>query len=270
MLDLYVPDPQIVVAGIRVDIRRAGAGQPLVFLQGLESWIRDDDYFGRLASRFDVVVPQHPGFGASEHPRHVASVADLALFHLSLMDELGLEDVLLVGSSFGGWIAAEIAVRGARRVAGLVLVDAFGVKHGGREDRDITDIYAIPQAEIAARFYHDPDKNRRDLTKMPDHVLESIARSREAMALYGWKPYMHNPSLKPWLRRVGIPTLVVWGASDRVVAPAYGRAYAEAIPGARYVEIAEAGHYPHLEQPERFVAAIDAFRAELRPRSLVA
>jgi pimeloyl-ACP methyl ester carboxylesterase len=269
-MDRYVADPQIVVAGMRLDMRRAGSGRPLLMLGGLESWIRDDDYFDALARRFDVIIPQHPGFGASERPAHVAGVADLALTYLSMLEELNLRDVLLVGASFGGWVAAEVAVRSTERLAGLVLVDALGVKHGGRTDRDIADIYAMSNADVAAHFYHDPARNRRDLTQMPEHVLTGIARSRETMALFGWKPYMHNPSLKPWLRRIDIPTLVLWGESDRMVRPDYGRAYAAAIPGARFVSIPEAGHYPHIEQPQRFVAEIEQFAAGLAPKRQVA
>jgi pimeloyl-ACP methyl ester carboxylesterase len=270
MSDPYVPDPQVTVAGIKTDLRRAGKGRPLLFLGGLDSWIRDEDWSAPLAQRFDLLMPQHPGFGASELPKHMVTINDFALFYLSLLEELDLRDALLVGSSFGGWIAAELAVRSSERISGLVLANAFGVKHGGRYDRDIADFHAMSQAEVAAAFYHAPEKNRRDLTKMPDHVLTGIARSRETLAMVGWKPYMHNPSLKAWLHRIRKPTLVLWGESDRIVKPDYGRAYAASIPGARFVSIPEAGHYPHLEQPHRFVQEIERFAAGLQPLGRVA
>ena len=271
MADLYSPDPQVTIAGVKVDLRRSGNGKPVLVLGGLDSWIRDDKWFGPLSTRFDVLAPQHPGFGQSELPPHINSVNDLALFYLAMMDELDLRDVLLVGCSFGGWLAAEIAVRSTARLAGLVLVDAFGVKHGGRFDRDIADFYAMSQAEVARAFYHAPENNRRDLTQMPDHVLTGIARARETLAMVGWKPFMHNPNLKAWLaHRIKVPTLVMWGESDRVVTPDYGRAYAAAIPGARFSLIAQAGHYPHLEQPEQFVGEIERFAATLSPLSRVA
>ncbi len=255
----YAPDPQITVDGIRIDLRRKGSGRPLLFLQGLEGWIRDDRYFDLLARDFDVLAPAHPGFGQSELPREFATVGDLALFYLTFLEELGLNDVVLVGSSFGGWVAAELAVRSTDRLAALVLVDSLGIKVGGREDRDITDIYALPQSEVARLFYHDPDANRRDITRLPDHVLRSIARAREAMCMFGWKPYMHTPSLKRWLRRIGVPALVLWGESDGVVSTEYGRAFAGHIPGAAFRAMPQAGHYPHLEQPDAFVSAILEF-----------
>jgi pimeloyl-ACP methyl ester carboxylesterase len=182
---------------------------------------------------------------------------------LSLLDELDLRNTLLVGSSFGGWVAAEAAIRSTDRLSGIVLVDALGVKHGHRQDRDIADIYVMTQAEVARRFYHDASKNRRDVTALPDHVLTSIARSREALAFFGWEPYMHNPSLKSWLDRIDVPALVLWGTDDQFVTSEYGRAYADAVPGSRFVTIPEAGHYPHIEQPDRFVAEILAFERTL-------
>lgn len=259
-MEAYVRDPQIEVRGIKTDLRRKGKGAPLVFLQALEGWIRDEAYSDLLAKHYEVFLPQHPGFGLSDLPRHFRSVNDFALFYLDLLDQLNLKDVTLVGSSFGGWIAAEIAIRSTQRISSLVLVDALGIKVGGRDDRDIADIYAMTQADVAKAFYHDPDKNRRDVTKLPDHTLQSIARSRETMCFFGWQPYMHNPTLKHWLHRIQVPTLVVWGASDRVVTPDYGKAYAEAIPGAQFSLIEQAGHYPHLEQPEQFTRLVSAFR----------
>jgi pimeloyl-ACP methyl ester carboxylesterase len=257
--DVYVPDPQATVDGVTIDLRRKGAGRPLLFLQALEGWIRDERYTDLLAKQFDVLLPQHPGFGHSELPREFANIADYAYFYLSMLDELDLDDVVLVGSSFGGWIAQEMAVRSTRRLAALVLVDAFGYKPGGRDDRDIVDIYALSQAEVAERFYHDPQANRRDITQLPDHVLESIARSRETMCFIGWQPYMHNPGLRRWLRRIRIPALVVWGESDGIVSPTYGRGLAAELPDGRFVAIPKAGHYPHLEQPEAFAETIAGF-----------
>lgn len=257
------PDPQVTIHGVKTELRRKGGGRPLLFLTALEGWIRDDRYFDLLAEHFDVLCPSLPGFNLSELPANVRRTDDLALFVLSLLDELDLKDALLVGSSFGGWVAAETAIRSTSRLSGLVLVDALGVKHGRPQDRDIADIYVMTQAEVAQRFYHDPAKNRRDVTALPDHVLTSIARSRETLAFFGWEPYMHNPSLKSWLDRIDVPALVLWGADDRFVATDYGRAYADAVPGSRFVIIPEAGHYPHIEQPDRFVAEILAFEKSL-------
>lgn len=257
---VYSQDPQIDVDGVRIDLRRKGSGRPLLFLQALEGWIRDEEFSDALARSFDVLLPQHPGFGHSDFPSEFRTVADLAQFYLTLLDQLDLTDVVLVGSSFGGWIAAEMAVRSTERIGALVLVDAFGIRiSSDPRVRDIQDVYAMSQAEVAEHFYHDPGANRRDVTQLPEHVLLSIARSRETMCFLGWQPYMHNPSLKRWLRRIAMPTLVVWGESDKVVTPAYGRAYAAEIPSARFEVIPAAGHYPHIERPAAFVASVTEF-----------
>ena len=97
---------------------------------------------------------------------------------------------------------------------------------------------------------------------MSDEELVAYHRNRESLCLYAWHPYMHNPKLRPWLRRIAVPTLVVWGAEDRIVSPAYGRAYAEAIAGSRFELIDRAGHRPEIEQPEAFVERVVAFLKE--------
>ena len=145
----YAPDPQITVDGIRIDLRRKGSGRPLLFLQGLEGWIRDDRYFDLLARDFDVLAPAHPGraIRASARVRDGrGSGAVLSHLPRGTRPERRRPRRLVVR----GWVAAELAVRSTDRLAALVLVDSLGIKVGGREDRDITDIYALPQSEVAS------------------------------------------------------------------------------------------------------------------------
>jgi pimeloyl-ACP methyl ester carboxylesterase len=94
---------------------------------------------------------------------------------------------------------------------------------------------------------------------MTDEELVIHARNWEALCLYAWHPYMYNPQLKQWLRRIAAQTLVLWGDGDGVVTPDYGRAYAKLIPGAQFQLIDGAGHHPEQEQPERFVGAVMGF-----------
>jgi pimeloyl-ACP methyl ester carboxylesterase len=252
-------EQQIEIDGIKIEMVRQGAGKQLLLLHSVDGINSKSPYFQGLAQNFDVVAPWHPGFGHSEWPTEFRGVDDLAYFHMTLAETLGLEDAVLVGCSFGGWIAAEIAVRSTERFSHLVLVDAYGIKVSDRETRDVADLYAIGQDELVALAFHDAAKRKRDYSQMSEHDLLSIARSREAFTYFGWNPYMHNPGLKRWLRRIRIPTLVMWGESDGIVKSDYGRAYASLIPHARFVTIPEAGHYPHLEQPEAFVRNIVEF-----------
>jgi pimeloyl-ACP methyl ester carboxylesterase len=250
----------ITINGIRIDAIERGTGAPLLFLHpgiGIEPTAAVLD---RLAERASVLAPTHPGFGGSEQPPAFNTVDDLAYFYLDLLDERDLKNVTLVGVSLGGWIAAEIAIKCTHRIARLVLANPVGIKVGGREARDIADIYAIPEKEFNERAYADPSIAVRDYKAMPEAAVRAAARNREATARYAWSPYMHNPKLKGRLHRIKVPTLVLWGTADRIIlTEGYGRAYCAAIPGARFETIAKAGHFPHLEQPDAFARKVFAF-----------
>jgi pimeloyl-ACP methyl ester carboxylesterase len=189
----------------------------------------------------------------------MTTVDDLAYFYLDLLDALKLDGAVVVGVQLGGWIAAEMAVKSTARIAKLVLADAVGIKPGGRETRDIADIYAITDKTLAELVYADPAKMAVESKTLPEGDLVSMARSRESTGRYAWSPYMHNPKLLGRLHRIDKPALVLWGEADRVATPDYGRAYAAAIPGARFETIAGAGQLPHLEQPEAFAHRVVEF-----------
>lgn len=243
---------RIEAAGIAVETTEAGNGPTLLLLHGGHPSGRLDPgarFIEALASRVRMIAPTHPGFGITAAPSQLTSVDDLAYLYLDLLETLNLRDVILVGASLGGWIASEMAIKSTDRLSHLVLVDALGIKPGDREARDIADIYAITDQQLAAITYADPQKMARETKKLAEEELILMARSREATARYAWSPYMHNPKLMGRLHRIHIPTLVLWGDSDRITAPDYGRAYAQAIPAARFALIESAGHFPHLEQP---------------------
>ena len=166
---------------------------------------------------------------------------------------------MLVGADLGGWIAAEMMVRSTARFSCLVLVAPLGIKLSGRDERDIADVHGIERAEYLRRAWADPLKGEVDYTALPDNELAAIVRGREAFALYGWKPYMHNPRLRRWLHRIDRPALLLWGAQDGIVTPSYGEGWRQEIPGARIDIIPEAGHFPNWEQPEEFVQRLSAF-----------
>jgi pimeloyl-ACP methyl ester carboxylesterase len=126
-------------------------------------------------------------------------VHDIAYLYLDLIGRLDLKDVVLVGASFGGWVALELAVRSEARLERLVLIDTLGLKFGNREERDIADIYALPAEEVLRRSFVDPARVVPDYANLDDAELVAIMRDREATALYGWRPYMHDPSLVHWL-----------------------------------------------------------------------
>jgi len=251
----------LTVNDIRIDLIERGSGAPLLFLHpgiGLSPAARVLDCLG---SRMRVIAPSHPGFGGSDLPTAMTSVDDLAYFYLDLLDALDLRDVTLAGVSFGAWIAAEIAVKSTERLSRLVLANPVGIKVGDRETRDIVDIFAITEDEFDQLAFADPAVGKRDYQNLPEAEVVAAARNRESLARFGWSPYLHNPKLAGRLHRIRIPTLVLWGVSDRIAQESYGRAYAAAIPGARFEPIGGAGHFPHLEQPDVFAERVVAFAA---------
>ena len=253
------PLSTLTVNGIHVEAVERGSGRPLLFLHPEIGLDPAAPVLDRLAGRARVIAPSHPGFGGSEQPKRFDHIDDLAYFYLDLLDQFDLRDVTLVGVSLGAWIAAEISVKSTARLSHLVLANAVGIKVGDRETRDIVDIFAITEKELNERAYFDPAIAARDYKAMPEDAVRTVARNREATARYGWSPYLHDPKLKGRLHRIRIPTLVLWGSTDRILTEGYGRAYAAAVPGARFEPIERAGHFPHLEQPDEFADRIFAF-----------
>jgi pimeloyl-ACP methyl ester carboxylesterase len=237
------------VAGANIELARKGQGTPILFLHPHIGLHGAGAFIDALAQGAQVIAPTHPGFGASEVPAHFTTVDDLAYFYLDVLDELDLKDVVVAGASFGAWIALEMAVKNTSRIAALALLGAVGVKFGAREKSDIVDVFSTPRVKVEELSYHDASHSRRDTSVLPEAELEAMARNWEATARFAWSPYMHDPKLRGRLHRIKIPALVLWGAQDRIAPPALGRDYASAIPGAQFAEIAQAGHYPHVEQP---------------------
>jgi pimeloyl-ACP methyl ester carboxylesterase len=242
----------VEINGIEVELNVRGRGRPLLFLHPEIGFDRAGPALDALAREAQVIAPTHPAYGRDKAPSSFNTIDDLAYLYLDLLDALDLRDVAVVGAGLGGWIAAEMAIKTTARFNRLVLVDAFGIKIGDRETRDIFDMYFVTEADLAKVVYYDQELTKRDLSKLPDEELYAMARAREATSRYGWKPYMHDPKLKGRLHRITIPTLFLWGAEDRIVAPDYGRAYCASIPNARIELIARAGHFPHVEQPAEF------------------
>jgi pimeloyl-ACP methyl ester carboxylesterase len=222
---------------------------------------------GRLAEVVDLDVPRHPGFGtdADAVAEEWDGVPDLAQHYLHGLDHDDVTGpVHLAGAGFGGWIALEMAVRAQRRFASLTLVSPYGVKLFGPTEREFADILLLDPAEVVELGWADPTACR-DL-RMPgfpsdldDEENERAFADRASLARYAWKPFMHDPRLPRWLHILTIPTLALSGSADRMVSPDHTRALAGRIPGARYQEIPGAGHYPYLETPDEFAAAVTAF-----------
>jgi pimeloyl-ACP methyl ester carboxylesterase len=253
---------RLVVHGIELEVVRRGSGRPLLVLHGFDTIDPAARFLDLLGQHAEIVAPSSPGFGHSPRPRDFDTVYDLVHLYLAALDALPGDRVSLLGFSFGGWLAAEVAAACSHRLTKLVLVDPVGIKVSGRETPDVLDVFLKSPEEVRRKSWHDPDRFAPDYDAMEDEALVVHARNREALCVYAWHPYMYNPQLPRWLGRIAVPTLLVWGASDGVVTPDYGRAYSRLIPGSRFTLIEDAGHHPEIEQPEALVEQVAAFLAE--------
>jgi len=200
-----------------------------------------------------VLTPTHPGFDGTARPDGLSSVAGLAALYGGLLDDLGLEDVTVIGNSVGGWIAAEMALLGSPRVSGIVLLDAVGV---GVEDHAVADVSGLSVPEIQALSFHDPTPFRIDPATVPPAQKVIMAANGAALAVYAGSAAMVDATLLGRLGGITIPTLVLWGESDQIVEPAYGQAYAAAIHGALFAVLPATGHMPQMETPGLVLQAI--------------
>lgn len=250
---------RIDIKGRTVEIHRAGSGPTLLFLHPEDFFTQHRPWLDKLAQHFSVVAPRHPGFGQSQLPGDFRNIDDLAYHTLDLIAALNLRDVTLVGASMGGWIALEMCVKATQHITRLALLGSVGVKFGGREDRDFADIYALPAQDVTRLLFHNPDKFLPDYTQLSDDAALEIARDRQSAGFFLWKPFMHNPGLRKWLHRVQVPALVVGGAQDGFVVHGHAAKLAQELPDGRAQIIANAGHFPQIEQADEVAAAVIAF-----------
>jgi len=247
------------VDGVEVTISVAGDGPALLLLHGAggSNWRPAYDL---LAQHFRVYLPEHPGYGVTERPEWLETVQDLAIFYLDLIDELKLAPVCLAGHSMGGWTAAELASLCCHSLRKLVLIDPAGLRIPG--EQRVNSFLQNPE-EATRTLYHDQSFADRILAVEPTPEVRRVAaRNRAMTARLAWNPPLCNPALEPRLRRIKAPTLVVWGAQDKLIPPSHGELYAKRIPGAKLTLIERCGHLPMVEQPEEFARVLGDFLRE--------
>ena len=247
------------IRGCRVNLLRGGRGEPLLFLHGASGGGLWHPFLDRLAARFDVIAPEHPGYGRSDTPPWLDNIADLAYFYLDFFDALDLDRVNLVGLSVGGWIAAELAVRATARLKTVTLVSSAGLH---LKDVPQVDAFLLNEEQALRAVFHDPALADRLLGQAVSPEQADIAlKNRFTTAKLVWQPRGYNPHLYKWLHRIDVPALILWGASDRLYPPAYAEEFHRLIPGSRVTVIPACGHLPNIEKPDEFVNAITSFAA---------
>lgn len=241
---------------VDVTLDTHGRGRPFLILHGGAGPLSVAPFARLLAEQREarVLIPTHPGFGGTPRPDWLSNPAGLAQLYSRLLDELGVDSVTVVGSSIGGWIAAELALVGNDRITGLVLVNAVGI---AVPEHPVADVFPLSPAELSRLSFHDPAKFGIDAAAMSDAQRAGMAANRATLAVYGGYPAeMVDSGLRERLAKVALPTLVLWGESDQIADPDYGRAFAAAIPDARFQLLTGAGHLPQIETPDQVLAAV--------------
>jgi pimeloyl-ACP methyl ester carboxylesterase len=237
-----------------VAVSEYGDGQPFLLLHGGGGPDTVTGFGELFAKTHDVavIVPTHPGFGGTARPGALTSIRDLAALYVALIGQLELDDVTVIGNSIGGWIAAEMALLASPRVSGSILVDAVGIEVPGHP---IADFFSLTMDQVFSLSFHNPEPFRIDPATLPPAAQAAAAGNRAALATYAGAA-MSDPTLAGRLAHLELPTLVLWGDSDQIADPDYGRAYAAAIPHARFQLLKDTGHLPQIETPDQLMNTI--------------
>lgn len=242
------------IGPVDVSVADYGEGRTFLLLHGGAGPQSVTGFADLLASARParVLVPTHPGFGGTDRPEPLTEIPQLAELYTGLIEQLGLEDVTVIGNSVGGWITAELALRHSPRVTGTILIDAVGIDVPGHP---VADFFHLSLDEVFTLGFHNPEPFRIDPSTLPPAAQAVAAGNRAALAVYAGEE-MTDPGLADRLAAMELPTLILWGESDRIVDSDYGRAYARAIPEAAFQLLPGTGHTPQLETPQQVLDAI--------------
>jgi pimeloyl-ACP methyl ester carboxylesterase len=243
---------------VNAHVKVAGQGPALVFLHSGYGLVWDES-LDLLARNFTVYAPEHPGTseGDPDAIKPLDDVWDLVLYYYEMFDKLGLDSPVVVGHSFGGMVAAEIAATNPKRLSKLVLVDPLGL---WRDDAPIKTYMVLPQAELEPMLFHDPNNPARKRIFMNLEEPDSIIRVTWALGCTGkfiWP--IPDKGLRKRIHRIAVPTLIIWGKDDGLTKPVYAEEFHKLIPGSRVELVADAAHMVPLEQPATMANLIREF-----------
>jgi pimeloyl-ACP methyl ester carboxylesterase len=248
--------------GVRCRVLEGGRGAPLVYFHGAGGLLKDNLFLDALAQRNSVFAPEWPGYGESSGDELLEDMLDFSLHGWDVVDALGLTRPNILGHSMGGMIAAEMACLAPRDVGKLVLASPAGL---WIDAHPIPDVFAMLPFEIANVMFADPQKGQSmmtggadlsDIEALKDYYIASQRRLAMAGKILFPIP---NRRLSKRLYRLTAETLIVWGAADRLIIPAYAKRWQSLIPKARVEMIDGAGHMLPYEQPDAFVSAVQKF-----------
>ncbi len=257
-------ETRVAVGDTQVQMFSGGSGPPLLFLHGAGGNSGWQAYHEELSKSYTVYVPSQPGFNGTERPEWVYTITDVAHFNQTLVQKLGLDQYILMGSSMGGWLAAEMAAMSTAGLRALILVDAAGIKP---EQGEIAEIFMVSAETRLKQRFHDPSQvpNYSQYTRelSPEEQVQEHS-NREMASRLCWKPYLYNPSLPYYLAQVATPTLIVWGRQDAIIPVECGELFQRALPNSTLRIIDNCGHSPAVEKPEEFLNLVTEFLAGLK------
>ena len=256
-------EQMIEAAGANIQVVKGGSGDPLLILHdemGHPGWM---SFHESLSETFELTIPSHPGFGESQFLDWIMNMRDLAGWYLTALDDMGIGQVNLMGFSFGGWLAAEMATMHPDRFTKLVLVNPMGIKPPSGE---IFDMFLVVAKEFLTESFLDPETTPEFQKICPEEPtpeqIEYWEVAREQACRLTWRPYMHYRGLPHLLVRLKrLPTQIIWGRQNPIVPLSAAHVYHESIPGSDLAVIDNCGHRPEIERPDEFVRLVREFLA---------
>ena len=237
-------------------VESAGDGLPLLYLHGAVGQKGWAPFLERLSQQFTVYAPYMPGYGEASGLEHIADLTDLTLYHLALLDALGVERAHVVGHFLGGMIAAEMAAFSPSSVNRLALVSPAGV---WRDEEPVADLLALNANELSERLTATPD-GASSLNGVADTLARDRMQDIAAAGKFLWP--LPDKGLHRRAYRIKAPALILWGEQDRINPPSYAVDFQVLIAGSRTGTVANAGHLLMLERPDAFADAVTAFLNE--------
>ena len=248
------------VKGANFHYQRAGTGPTLLYLHGAGGTPSAMPLMEALSESFDVVVPDHPGFGLSDDPEWLDNIHDVTYYYLTFLEKLDLQDIVVVGSSLGGWIALEIAIRDQSRINKLILSNSAGLS---MKDVAMGDNFLWDDEQKVTNLIHGEELQKKILASTPTEEQQEVNNKNHfTTAKLAWEPRFCDPDLEKWLDRITVPTQIVWGDNDKLFPEDYGRYLNSFIPHAEYIVLKDCGHLTHVEKKDELHQEILKFTSE--------
>ena len=237
--------------GIDLKYQTAGNGPILLLLHGANGSMSLMPIAEELSEKYQVILPDHPGFGDTDQADWVDSISDLAYFYLDIIETMNLGETHLVGHSMGGWIAAEMAMRDGHNIKSLTLVSSAGI---AVEGTPMGDLFSWSPQEAASQVFARKEFVDQMLAYKPsEDEIEMMQKNRQMAMLLCQDANFQNPDIRKWAHRLTMPTLILWGDSDGIFPEPFAHAYHDLIPNSDLEIYKDCGHVPMAEAREEFL-----------------